>query len=485
MKLIEIGRCVNNKDPLGLGRIRVEHIEKINSSIERSVEYKEWDVNDPFVYNPFLPVQINVVPKENQVVKMFVWDTANQSQNREYISGPFINAYDFDGQGIDRQLQNTTRGIRIKKEPHLYKETGEIIDAQTKGVVGNPADHVQYGNYGTDIIYTRNGVTIRAGKLDDEKYRQTQKPIAYNKLARFSVKKYDSTIELKEKDVVVDELQHKPLTTLVEYEVYNIGSVDTLFSGVINCYKIKNHVYNLTDTFYFDQNKEVGDDNKALIYSKSFSGATLEQIGRDISQELRKIDVSETQFDLNPEFFKVNTHPFYYKPSKSFFDSLTTDQATLNAQKLYSYINLGTTNAFGLSYSTLEKYVPSKKVNKTIKEQNKVNKPTTIGSMISDMIYLLSYEANVPNDADKINFAKLNNYELTQEEILEEILPKTFSGVRGEPLLYLLELMVKWMITHIHNPAEVGIGPEGLKDEMLKELQSAKDKIINQKLRIN
>jgi hypothetical protein len=45
--------------------------------------------------------------------------------------------------------------------------------------------------------------------------------------------------------------------------------------------------------------------------------------------------------------------------------------------------------------------------------------------------------------------------------------------------------MVQWMLTHKHNPAETGIGPEGLTDALLKELQNATEKIINQKLRIN
>jgi hypothetical protein len=486
MKIIELGRVVNAQDPLGLGRIRIEFLDKTNSSIEKSVpNYKSWDDNDPFMFYPFLPVQVNIIPKENQVVKLVFWDTENNSLNKEYISGPYVNAFDFPGQGIDRQLQSTSKGVRIKREPNIFKENGELIDPNTKGVVPNPGDVASHGNYGTDVLHTRNGITLRAGKLDDEKYRKTKKPIAYKKLARISVKKYDQTIELQNKDILDDEPQHLPITTIVEYLVDDIGSTNTLFNGSISVYKIVNHIYNVTDTANFNQQTQVADSSKALIYSKTYSGITLEQMGREFSQELRNIDMSETQGDLNPEFYRINTHPFYYKPSQQFFDSLTTARASLNTKTLYDYVNLGKTKAFGLSYSTTEKYVPSKRVKKAIVVQNKVDKPTTVATMISDMLYLLAYEANTPNDADKINFAALSNYELSQEELLREVLPKTFSGVRGEPLLYLIELMIKWMMTHVHNPAEPGIGPEGLKEELMKEIQSAREKIINQKLRIN
>jgi hypothetical protein len=486
MRIIELGRVIDNNDPLGIGRIRIEYINKVNSIVEKSVpEYSPWDYNDPFMFVPFLPIQVNVVPSVNQLAKLIFWNTDNNLHSKEYISGPYVNSFDIDGQGIDRQLQLTSIGVRIKPDKHIFKPTGELIDPATKGVVVKPQDVSTHGNYGSDIIYTRNGVTIRAGKLDDEKYRKTKKPYANPKLGRISIKKYDQTLEVEEKEVAEDELQHKPILTLVEYNVDNVGSTNNLFDGQVSVYKIVNHIYNVTDTFHFNQETQVDTSNKALIYSKSFTGATLEQIGRDISQELRNIDMTENHSEMNAEFFKINTHPFYYKPSQAFYDSLTTERAAQNAKKLYNYVNLGATSAFGLSYSPIEKYVPSKKVKKKITVQNKLQKPTTIASTLADTIYMLAYDANVPNDSDKINFAKLNNYELTQEEILEEILPKTYSGVRGEPLLYLLELMVKWMTLHVHNPADTPIGPAGLKDELMKEIQSAKEKITNQKLRLN
>jgi hypothetical protein len=485
MKLIELGRVTSVSDPLGIGRIRVEYLDRTNSAVERSVpNYKPWDELDPFVFHPLLPVQINVVPEINQLVKLFYWDTDN-TQNREYLSGPFVNSYDTSGQGIDRQLQSTSRGVRIIREASIFKPNGDLVNATTKGVIANPSDIVHSGNYGSDIILSRNGVTLRAGKIDDDKYRKTKVPVAYNKLARISIKKYDQTIELVDKDIIDEVLQHKPLNVLVEYSVNDIGSLNNLFDGQINIYRIITPVGGVTDTLNFDQNKEVADNNKALIYSRSISGVTLEEMGRDFSQELRIVDMSETQRDLNPEFFSINTHPFYYKPSKLFLDSLTTQRARDNANKLYGYINLASTRAYGLSYSSIEKDVPIQKEVRTITVQNKIKKPTTIATLLADVVYRVAFEANVPNDSDKINFAKLNNYELTQEEILEEIFPKSYSEVRGEPLLYLLELMIKWMVTHVHNPAEPGIGPEGLKEELIKELQSAKDKIINQKLRIN
>lgn len=490
MKIVELGKCIDNNDPLGLGRIRVEMLEKINSSREKSVvDYKPWDVYDPFLFYPFLPPHINVVPQFQQLVKLIFWDVNNSSLNREYIAGPYINAYDFNSQGADRQLQATSSGHRIVREPNLFNpKTNELLDPKTKGVIGKPEDVIQYGHYGTDIIHTRNGVNIRAGKLDDPKTKKTNRPIFNNKPARFGIKKFDETLEYKTEEITTNELQHKALSSLVEYYV-DLNTTGTTYNGNFRLFKIVKQVYNETDTYNFDQNKNVADNNKALVYEKIFSGLTLTEIGRDICQQLRIVKMAEAHSELNPAFYGSPLHPFYYKPSQQFYADIISG-GTVSKQKadtLLSNVNLGNSGSYGLCYATdiNENYVPIKQVKKQVQKEIIKNEPTSIYHLISDMCFLLSYEANVPQDAEKINFAALDNYEPTQEQILKEILPKTYSNVRGEPLLYLLQLMVDFMLSHVHNPAEIGIAPKGLKEELLKELQSAKEKIINQKLRIN
>jgi hypothetical protein len=485
MKIVEVAKCIDNKDPLGLGRIRVEFIETLNAPIENVTDYTPWDGTDPFVFNPFLPAQINVTPQPNQLVKLIYWDTNNTMNSREYISGPYVNAYDFYSQGADRQLQATTRGVRIKRQKHLFQpESGKPIDPRTKGVISKPEDLAIYGNYGSDLIFTRNGVTIRSGKIDDDRLRKTGTPEANLKPALFNLKKFDTTLEYKDKEIEADEPQHRPITTLVEYDVEDLSATG-VFSGSFKVYKIVNHIYNVTDTYNFNQNRELESSNKAVIYERSFSGVTLEQMGRDISMELRKVDRSTSHKDLNSEFHYTATHPFYYKPTKHFFDTATGTTSLNNAKILFDYVNLSDTKAFGLSYATGVNAVPTTKVTRTIKVETVKDKPITIGTIMADLQFLLSYEANVPTEGEKINFAAIDNYEPKQEELLQEVLPKTYSYVRGEPLLKLLELMLQWMYTHVHNPAESGFSDPGLEDNLKKTFQQAKDNILNQKLRIN
>ncbi len=89
MKIIEIGVCVDNIDPKGVGRIRFSRYSEITSDKELSVNYTKWDDNDPYVALPFLPVNINFIPELGQTVKIIVYNTNQKQLNQEYIAGPF------------------------------------------------------------------------------------------------------------------------------------------------------------------------------------------------------------------------------------------------------------------------------------------------------------------------------------------------------------------------------------------------------------
>ena len=70
MKIIDIGICIDNKDPRGFGRIRARNSEELDSTRANAVPWDtRWSKDDPFVYSPFLPSHINIVPKVQQAVK--------------------------------------------------------------------------------------------------------------------------------------------------------------------------------------------------------------------------------------------------------------------------------------------------------------------------------------------------------------------------------------------------------------------------------
>ena len=53
MKIIDIGKCIDNKDPLGIGRIRVSRHNEYTGQKEKALDYEPWDDKDLFVANEF------------------------------------------------------------------------------------------------------------------------------------------------------------------------------------------------------------------------------------------------------------------------------------------------------------------------------------------------------------------------------------------------------------------------------------------------
>mgnify|MGYP003342258628 FL=1 len=53
MKIIDIGKCIDNNDPLGIGRIRFSRYNDYTGEVERALQYTPWDSKDIFIANPF------------------------------------------------------------------------------------------------------------------------------------------------------------------------------------------------------------------------------------------------------------------------------------------------------------------------------------------------------------------------------------------------------------------------------------------------
>ena len=100
-QLIFFGTCINVKDPLMLGRIRVQpinqNIEAINNSSkgfdEKSSDPNKngpWSPLDPYIYLPLLPYFVNQVPKEGENVMLFYYNKNSQTdKNKFYMLGTF------------------------------------------------------------------------------------------------------------------------------------------------------------------------------------------------------------------------------------------------------------------------------------------------------------------------------------------------------------------------------------------------------------
>jgi hypothetical protein len=113
--------------------------------------------------------------------------------------------------------------------------------------------------------------------------------------------------------------------------------------------------------------------------------------------------------------------------------------------------------------------------------------PTTYGALASDYLFLLSHNSSIPGKG-KINFDN-TLYGISLDQFVDEITPKTSSLVRGEELLELINIIVRFLTTHTH--AYPGLPPVPVTQDgsnvsdMLTEMQNAYTKILNGNIRLN
>jgi len=123
----------------------------------------------------------------------------------------------------------------------------------------------------------------------------------------------------------------------------------------------------------------------------------------------------------------------------------------------------------------------------TIPNSTFTNNPTTYGALGSDRVFLLSHQSSIPGKG-KINFDN-TLYGISGDQFVDEILPKTSSLVRGEELMELINLIVRFLVTHTH--AYPGLPPVPVTQDgsnvqdILTELQNAANKILNKNIRLN
>jgi hypothetical protein len=139
---------------------------------------------------------------------------------------------------------------------------------------------------------------------------------------------------------------------------------------------------------------------------------------------------------------------------------------------IYAKNKVGFPFSFKKTKSDIYKYVPQSK---------------TYASIGGDRLYLLSTQSSIPGKG-KINFDG-TLYGIDENKFTNEIDPKTSSSVRGEELLNFMNLIVRFLVNHVHPfpgtpPTPVSI--DGVSTlSILTENQEAGQKILNENIRLN
>ncbi len=494
MKLVDLGVCIDNNDPKGLGRIRCQgYDDYVGSKSKVKENYQKWSKDDPFLAIPFLPNNINFIPEVKQTVKIIRYDNEKTTVNQEYIAGPFTTRFDFNSQTYNEQIADTSYGVSIEPKNDIIKNEDGELPENSKNALSKYKDYSVSGKYGSDALFTENGVVLRGGKLISKSKATTSerdliskgfplmsKKVAKIHLKKFSEKKYldDETVE----EIIVDS---KKLKFIIEYDLDNLTN-----PNYCNFY-----IYQITPNFSvpkydsnnFTESTEMLPGETNLLNENSnpytfridlnsipeFSGSTLNNKVQQIYLSLRNnlLEIHRTGFgglvsfkilsslivnnvgNFNPTNL-IEIHPFYFRPTFEFKNRVTSSSTEeSNRNLILSKIQLTSTTSSGagLVFSK-ERITPQSRTvsknNKVLKTDNTV-KEQTFGNMTADKIYFLSTETNVTDKP--IDFSNLNSYEYSQEDYVEKIDPNTYSFVRGEILLEFVDAVYKVLTTHVHN----------------------------------
>ena len=170
--------------------------------------------------------------------------------------------------------------------------------------------------------------------------------------------------------------------------------------------------------------------------------------------------------------------------------STESTSAFKNVTDIYNQIKLLPAlkqGGYGLIYAQDKVGTPISFKSTKVPQSSYLSDTTTYGALGSDNLFLLSHNSSIPGKG-KINFDD-TLYGISLDQFVDEILPKTSSLVRGEELLELLNVIVRFLITHEHGyPGEppVTITQDGSSvSNVLKELNDAYENVLNQYIRLN
>jgi len=506
MKIIDIGICIDNFDPSGLGAIRCVRYSSWVSQQEKALEYTKWEDNDLFLAHPFLPTNINFIPEKGQAVKIINYNSDKDTINTEYIAGPFTTMFDYNSQTHSAQVENTTYGVSAKHGPAVMDSTKADGYKNPKSVAAfaKTTDFGVYGKYGSDVIFTENGVQLRGGKLiakdsasTGQKTIMVNQPLMANKVSTLHLKKFGKRKEYKEEKITTNTVAISDLSHLIEY------SVDK-FSGTTRTVTL--YVYKLTKPFgglYRTDNPKLSDVDLIQDYYKllnldgttgltatptlTFTTEDTEETYCTIRDVLKTLHLKSLN-EFNSSYPEGDLHPFYFRPTSECKNRILSNSAQKTERKtIFSKItiNKGCGPINGIVFSRTKVSPPITPITKkenVLKDSN-IPGEQTFASLKSDKIYLLSTDTN--DSGKTIDFTNLDKYEISQENYLKDIDPNTYSTVRGENLLELLRAIIDLLNGHKHNLMGPLVKGDPNYERLMRLYSSFENDILNKSIRIN
>lgn len=501
MKIIDIGICVNNVDPKGIGRIRYRPYGTYTSELEGGISYEEWDEKDPFIAVPFLPLHINIIPQIQQSVKLMEFDTEKPFQNIQYVAGPYTSPHNLQDQTFTSQHKDTTfGGIIIKGLKDIRNKNGTFNYPVTKGSMIADTDTGFRGNYGSDIIFTENGVQLRGGMLlNKQSNRQNilDYPQMSKKMGRLSLKKFPKTYRPLQTTIDKSQLAMSRLKYIVEYDINDLSSPTELrlyIYKILSGYgsEFNTNVFGQTSVFSPTDTAKVklintGNTLTDATYIQALDG-TIQSGYIELREVLHQIDF-ENLTKLAISYPNEDIHPFYFRPTSEFkLRKGITDIEIANKERFLSKVGIrGKYGGSSLIYSRQyadPPIIPNKKIG-IVAQEVKGAGEQSFSNLSADKIYITSTNPNVGTNIKTIDFNDLDEYEITQDDYITKIEPNTYAMVRGENLYELLIAMINLINSHIHNINEPLVKTDRNWEILMELANSMRNDLLNDSIRIN
>jgi hypothetical protein len=380
-----------------------------------------------------------------------------------------------------------------------------------QGIFAEPCDNAIYGQGTSDIVLKKDSVLLRAGKVNEmspNTITEANRERGFLQISYFKSRK----IESEPTTTIVDRVNDSPLRKLLEYDITNLENQFERFRGAIRIYDIAEK-YNIKNN-EFTAETPIDPKYPTALMTVSFEQQPMSAITDTINYMIEglnkeKIEPREGPIPITGRTI-TNCFPFYYRPSANITTTLKTvpdfSQGVAafytiqNAQRLIS--NVRFTRNFSLEI-TGDGLVSRKnkagtsmisEIKKIDGESEYVNNKTSVSILGSNKILLISQDSQIPG-AGKIVMDTVSNsdqntiYGFSDKQIFDDIIPNTEPLVRGYKLKELLNLIVRFLVSHSHPyhqlpPSSDSYGGVGT-DDIESEFQNYDENVLSQNIRIN
>jgi hypothetical protein len=400
-------------------------------------------------------------------------------------------------------------GDRIKEGMSIKNQNGEYRNNNSKGVFPEPGDNALLGRGTADVVVKENEVLIRAGKtkeLRKDTFPEGNQNRAFLQLTRFTQTKVNLAPEVQSR--LVENIQ--VVKKMIVWDIINLENAVNKFTGSVKLYNLKPSTKVNTQNFKFDTILDLtsGEDYGAELESISFSTTSLEESVKIINSFISKVynpSILFTGITINNPQNLGGTFPFIVTPSKQTYEVgkkfspgnlLGEILEYINYRSFYNKINLNNSEEFGWFLVSENKggkplFGPQSDFKEEIIQPSKFeNEDITYGALGAQRIFLLSQNSRSPKGIIDLSDTL---YGIPQDRFIgagQTLYDKTYSSVRGEELVKLIEKIVEFLNNHVHPyanmvPDEATQGSKTTKTSINQLLADVNNTVLNQNIRIN